>query len=516
MTFDSATEKGPVVLVVDDDETVRLLAQGFLGSAGFTVLTAVDGENALEQVNKRVPDLILLDVTLPGHNGFEVCAEFRERKDLEHVPIVMITGQDDDESVRKSYEVGANDFVAKPVNWLILVERALSLLRASRMLGELQDSRRQLSQSQRIAQLGSWSYDFDEEILWVSPEARRVIPGLPNRDLSIDDLVTRIHEEDRAGILEVFERGTNQPGYFSFEFRVPDLEGGDDRHIRACAERESGASVLSGAVQDVTEQLRAEEQIRFLAYHDSLTQLANRASFKARLSQAIERAGRHDRHVGLIFFDLDDFKRVNDTHGHNIGDQLLCEIASRLRSCVRGTDSVARGCGSDDESFVARLGGDEFTMVLEEVVEPQDLRTVAERIIATLPKPIVIDGHEFTVTGSMGLATWPQDGDDMETLLRKADVAMYQAKARGPGSYMFYSEALNTETQERVELEQKLHRAIDTGDMQIHYQPLARASDRRIIGCEALVRWSPPGLDPIGPDVFIPIAEEMGMIETLG
>lgn len=427
----------------------------------------------------------------------------------------MITGHDDVDSVRRSYEMGATDFVAKPLRWLILVQRVLSLLRASRNLDELRESRRQLAYAQRIAQLGSWRYDPIIDRLWVSDEARSVLEGLPAGDVSVEDIMALVHEDDRASVRTALEGGTEGGTFLKFDFRVMDSMGAE-RTVRACAESIPGDLSLSGIVQDITQQVHAEEQIRFLAYHDSLTSLGNRLSFKERLAQAIERARRADHCVGVIFLDLDGFKRVNDTFGHEVGDQLLCAVADRLRGSVRKTDSVALGTDMELASFIARLGGDEFTIVLEDVGEPSDVQRVAERIASVLRKPIPIGSHELSATASMGLATWPADGDDMETLLRKTDVAMYQAKSEGPGNFRFYSETMNATTRRQVELESKLRRAVEEEEIELHFQPLARASDGRIVGAEALARWSPPGEEPVGPNEFIPIAEDVGVIGALG
>lgn len=510
-----AGEKSQSILVIDDDEAFRALARISLENVGLAVWEAGTGGEAHACVRSCFPDLILLDATLPDCSGFDLCGELRKMEGLEGVPIVMITGHDDVESVRRSYEMGATDFVAKPLRWLILVQRVLSLLRASRNLDELRESRRQLAYAQRIAQLGSWRYDPWLDRLWVSDEARRVLEGLPAGEVSVEDVMALVHDDDTASVRAALEGGTDGSAFLSFDFRVMNTDGAE-RNLRASAESIPGDLSLSGIVQDITKQVHAEEQIRFLAYHDSLTKLGNRLSFKERLSGAIDRARRVGHGVGVIFLDLDGFKRVNDTYGHEVGDQLLCAVADRLRGSVRKTDSVLLGADSELASFIARLGGDEFTIVLEDIREPADVKIVAERITEILRKPIAVGPHELTATASMGLATWPADGDDMETLLRKTDVAMYQAKGEGPGKFRFYSESMSATTRRQVELETKLRRSLEEEDFELHFQPLARASDKTVVGVEALLRWSPEGEAPVGPSEFIPIAEDIGVISQLG
>jgi diguanylate cyclase (GGDEF)-like protein len=216
--------------------------------------------------------------------------------------------------------------------------------------------------------------------------------------------------------------------------------------------------------------------------------------------------------VALLFLDLDHFKRINDTLGHAMGDRLLQTIAARLVGCVRKTRLGA----ADNEATVARLGGDEFIVALSDLQKHDDVTPVAQRILAAVSEPVRLDQHEIAVTASLGISVYPQDGDDDETLLKNADAAMYQAKDAGRHSYVFYDRALNDVTYNRLSLEVKLRRALEQGNLSLHYQPQVATRSRRSVGVEALLRWNDPDLGPIPPERFIPIAEESGLILPIG
>ncbi len=257
-------------------------------------------------------------------------------------------------------------------------------------------------------------------------------------------------------------------------------------------------------VVDISDRKRAEEQIEFHAYHDVLTNLPNRKLFTDRLMQNVTRARRSGRSVGVMFVDLDHFKNINDTLGHEAGDELLLEMSRRLRDCVREDDTVAR------------LGGDEFTIILAELRHPEDAAGVAEKIIRAVRKPMSISGTAIEVSASIGIALFPEDGGDPETLLRNADSAMYRAKESGRNTYQLCTEDMKRRAEERLSLEARLRKAIQGGQLALHYQPQISLATGKVIGVEALVRWNDPDRGLIHPSAFIPLAEETRLILPLG
>ena len=383
---DAVSRKRPLVLVIDDDATMRVLVSETLGPDGVEVVEAHDGPAGLAALHARTPDLVLLDVQMPGVDGFTVCEEIRALPACADLPVVMMTGLEDVESIRRAYEVGATDFVTKPLQWLILAHRVRYLLRASVNVAELRRGRERLANAQRLARMGSWRADLPSLELHASEELL-AISGLPSDSpVSVRHLLQSVHPEDRDQLERASSECARGGAPLHADYRVV-LPDGAERILHSQArlvlDSDGNAVAIEGTVQDVTERKRAEEQIRYLAYHDSLTGLGNRRLFKERLAMAVSTARRNEWQAGILFLDLDHFKRINDTLGHSVGDALLQGVADRLVASVRETDIVSR----DMPSAISRLGGDEFTILLEGIHDAQDLAKVARRILEALQRP---------------------------------------------------------------------------------------------------------------------------------
>jgi diguanylate cyclase len=261
---------------------------------------------------------------------------------------------------------------------------------------------------------------------------------------------------------------------------------------------------------------RMLDQVRELAYYDSLTGLPNRLSYKERLAYALEQASRNQRLVAAFFIDLDHFSRINDTLGHEVGDQLLRHVASRLRSCCREREDEVGPAIASLAPEVARLGGDEFTIIMAGLQDPQDAAKLARRILSSFAHPVRVGSHEIFINASIGIAIYPYDGEDIDTLLMHADTAMYKAKEQGGSSYQTYSKSMTTTALQRLTLENDLRRALDRTEFEVHYQPIVDAYTGTVVGAEALFRWRHPELGLLLPSEFIPIAEENGLIVPMG
>jgi diguanylate cyclase (GGDEF)-like protein/PAS domain S-box-containing protein len=259
-----------------------------------------------------------------------------------------------------------------------------------------------------------------------------------------------------------------------------------------------------GVTRDITEQKAAEERIRHLAQHDELTGLPNRTMFNRNVMHAITRAQRYGRTLAILFIDLDRFKFINDTLGHEVGDYVLEEIAERLRGCMRGSDTIAR------------FGGDEFVILIEEFTAPSDITGVVNKLLVAVRKPLKNQGQEFSLSASVGISTYPDDGNNAQTLLKNADIAMYRAKDRGRNDFQFYSSEMNVHSVERLAMESSLRLALERGEFLLHYQPKVEINSGRMVGMEALIRWRHPKLGLVFPEEFIPLAEETGLIVPIG
>ncbi len=255
---------------------------------------------------------------------------------------------------------------------------------------------------------------------------------------------------------------------------------------------------------DISDRKASEERIFHLAHHDTLTGLLNRFSLNERLQQAVAQAKRNNEKLAVMFIDMDRFKVINDTLGHHVGDALLVEVAERLRASVRDSD------------IVARLGGDEFVVVLTSVDTGSLITTIAQKIVHNLATPYQVLDHELRTSPSVGIASFPEDGNQASVLMKYADAAMYHVKAQGRNNFQFFSAEMSAAAHEGMELERDLRLALDKGELTLHYQPKIEAEDGRVSGIEALIRWNHPARGLVSPNLFIPIAEQIGMVSMLG
>ncbi len=519
MIFKKPQREKPLALIIDDDFSLRISMQAALVKAGFDVREAENGRLGLQAYEEESPDLILLDVVMPEMDGFETCTRIRGLPGGEYVQILMVTGLDDTKSTEKAFEVGANGFISKPINWVMLGHRGKYMLRAGRAFQELNRSKYRLAKTQKLAKLGNWEIDQVTNEFTCSLEARNLL-GIEgkNRVVTFDDFLAPISAEEKDMVQERINTALEARKSFSINYRVihPD---GTERHILNQGEilfnETQVPEIMLGAVQDVTQLKLAEEEIRYLAFYDSLTGLANRMLFLNRLDQEIAIAKRSDHKFALLFLDLDQFKLVNDTFGHHIGDQLLKKVSDVLQNCIRRTDIASRLSHASMETMIARLGGDEFTIILADIKEPEHAAVVARRIIKEIPKPYMLEGHEIAVTTSIGISLYPTDGVESSILLKNADAAMYKAKNSGRNNYQFYKKELNVASIERFSLERDLSRAIERGEFVLHFQPKISLPSREIVGAEALIRWLHPERGMVSPGLFIPIAEESGQIVSI-
>ena len=372
-------EEKPIVVLADDDPSIRLMVRHVLESDDYEIVEAEDGLDAIKAVEKQHPALILLDAVMPGLDGFTTCQQLKERGHAD-VPVIMLTGLDDDASVERAYDVGAIDYITKPIKWAVLKHRVRSIV-------------------------------------------KRVV---------------------------------------------------------------------------------AERKIQCLEYRDSLTQLPNRLLFVDRLEQAIVRAERHRESIALMVIDIDDFKLVNDSFGHETGDKLIKAVGDLISKSMRRADTVAR------------LGGDEFAIIIENIDGQDDAISIADNITTILEHNVRLDDQETFTSASVGIAMFPNDGIDAGTLLKNADTAMFRAKEKGRRCFQFYKSEMSVNAMERLELENSIRMAIKNNELVVHYQPTIDIHNNEISGVEALLRWQHPEKGIITPDDFLQVAIDSGLIVTIG
>ena len=360
--------------------------------------------------------------------------------------------------------------------------------------------------------------DENQSSIYVSPQVTELL-GISQEEWLTNPYCWRhhLHPEDEARAWDEYVEAYRNGESLTHEYRMVHEDG----HVVWVSEQafiirdEYGDPwLIQGVIFDITERKKAEEQVAFLAYHDKLTGLPNRALFEEMLELALARARRHDLGVGVLFLDLDNFKLVNDSMGHHAGDALLVQLAERLRGCTRETDLVARQGGDEfllllsdlDRGTAALMGKDAGVLVAE---------FVAERVREALHEPFVLEGTEFYASGSIGISLFPQDAHDAQALLRNADTAMYESKRTDPGGFVVFASS-DRDPKARLSLTTRLRKAVDERNWVLHYQPIIDLSDGHVDSVEALIRWQEPNGGLVAPGEFIPLAEELGLIEAIG
>ena len=517
MNDNNLFERQMTALVVDDDIAHRLLLESTLLAAGHQVKSVENGKQALEAFQKMSVDIILMDVNMPIMDGFEACYQIRLLAQGKDIPIILITGMDDHESIEKAFNVDATDFIIKPVNWPILGHRVSYYLKAGTLFKELRNSEINLKQAQKIALMGTWELDLITNYLSVSEQLMQ-LSEMDYAPISVGsrEFLDKLHIDDKYTIGETIKQSIYHKKPFNVEYRIllnDNLERIFHEQAKVIYADDGTATKMLGTVQDITSRKGFEAEVRQLAYYDVLTGLPNREKFKQLANTALDRAERENEKAALMFLDLDNFKTVNDTLGHDVGDKLLQSVTQNLKECLRPSDYISY-CDQIKLSL-SRLGGDEFTLVVSGLKNLNGLENIAQRIHQKLSRPIYINEQELLVTASIGISVYPDDGKNLETLLKFADIAMYKAKELGRNGFQFYSNSLNNHSAEKLDFEVRLKKSIESNELEIHYQPQVQAKTGTLVGVEALVRWNDPQNGLISPIDFIPVAEQSNLILSI-
>ena len=388
--------KEHTVLIVDDDLPARMLMRASLVKGGFRVIEAQNGIEAVDQFTNARPDAILMDVMMPELDGFGACRAIRNCDGGEHIPILMVTGLEDIESINLAYDSGATDFITKPINWNLLNYRVKYMLRATQAFFDVIDK---------------------------------------------------------------------------------------------------------------------QKKIQELAFYDHLTGLANRTLFKETLTDVISASIDSANLVAVLFLDIDRFKTINDTLGHHIGDLLLKSVGSRINAAISDSDLFFPNTHHHIDNYISRQGGDEFSIMLPNLSDPEQAGRLAGRINDSFSKVFKIQDHEIFISSSIGISLYPLDGCDADEVIKNADLAMYHAKDRGKNCFQYYKKDLNIKTYQRLEFENDVRKAIANEEFELYFQPQINMTDGKIIGAEALTRWHHYERGSVSPGEFIPVIEDLGLIE---
>jgi len=561
-SFQENNESSVKILVIDDDPAIREVITDYLSTRNYIPLQAEEGQAGLTLLARETPDLVLLDLRLPGMDGLEVLSHLN--KNYPETPVIIVSGQGTLKDAIAALKTGAWDYITKPITDMQVLDTAIQrVLETSRLAREKDKYNKSLEEKlqkgtsnleQRSIELEKAYRNLNREI----EERRRAEKIIQQENTFIQTIIEGVRDPamiinpdfgvmmmNQAALAILPSKQTRLGQLKCYQaYRQADTPcTGEDHHCALKEVIKTGKTVaihhketlgdgvernfeieasplwnadgsLHGileVIRNITEDLSTEAQLRehrdrlyHLVYHDTLTNLPNRVLMQDRLSRMIMKAKRNNTLVAVLFLDLDRFKKINESLGHDIGDKLLLEVSRRLESCVRKSDSVAR------------LGGDEFGILLDDLRDVKFVAVVARKILLALSKPVLIQDYELYATSSIGISLYPYDGENEDVLLRCADTALYRAKDAEKNNYLYYTEDMNTRAVEFLLLESSLRKALDKDELVVFYQPLINPKENKLIGMEALLRWKHPEKGMISPDDFIPLAEETGLIESIG
>ncbi|HEY1774175.1 MAG TPA: EAL domain-containing protein [Gammaproteobacteria bacterium] len=504
------------VLIVEDSVADAEIDVLTLESSGLAVQSRrVDTEMDYLLALRDSPDVVLSDHSMPAFDSRRALKILRDQGS--DIPFIVVSGHIGESAAVDLMRAGANDYVHKDnlARLAPAVRRELEAAEERRRSRATEEKLQQGGASldmlmhnlpgmiyRLVQEGGAWRFEFVSEgckdLTGYDREALSGVDGL--------ELPRLLYGNEDTGELDEVLRTLDSEGYFTLEHRLL-CANGDVKWVwhrgAVIRDRAGHARHVEGFLADVTAQKVNQAKLDYLAHHDALTGLANRTEFEEQLGRSLERAKRHFQSVTLLFIDLDDFKEVNDSWGHQSGDAVLRAIAGRLTACCRKGD------------IVARLGGDEFALVLDDDEKTEDVAQAVPRILEEVARPLRYQNREISVAGSIGIAVFPSDGDDAATLLKNADAAMYAAKENGGGTFRFFTDKMNERARSMVVMRKALHKALRHQDFELHFQPEVRLADRRIIGVEALARWRRAPDKVMTAEHFIPFARDAGVVAAI-
>jgi diguanylate cyclase (GGDEF)-like protein/PAS domain S-box-containing protein len=497
------------LLIVDDNEMNRDMLARRLTRKGYDVLVANGAQELVESIKQDGIDLVLLDIEMPEITGLDALRILRKVYSAAELPVIMVTAKNQSEDIITALDLGANDYLTKPIDFPVAVARIGTQLAHKRAQEALKESEERYALAALGSNDGLWDWNIPENEVHFSLRWKSML-GFQENEISNkpEEWFDRIHDADRARVKnEITAHQSGTTPHFESEHRMLHHDGTFRWMLsRGLAIRDqSGRPMrMAGSQTDITQA----------KVSDPLTGLPNRLLFIDRLNRLIKYSKRRKNHsFAVVFMDLDGFKMINDSMGHMVGDQLLVGVAERLEKCLRATDTLAR---LRDTYTVARLGGDEFTVLLDDLKDPNDAKIAADRLMKALKPPFLLAGKEVYTSVSIGIAQSNPVYEGPDEMLRDADTAMYHAKSLGKGRYEVFDAKMRASVMARLQLETDLRHALERREFRNFYQPIVNLASGEIAGFEALLRWQHPTRGLLGPIEFIGVVEETGLIRELG
>lgn len=507
------------ILLVDDKPENLLVLEKLLSCFPVMIFKANSGAHAIEMTLQHNFCLILLDVQMPGMDGYQVLEQLAWDEKTKYIPVIFITANYKDEIHQlKGYQYGAVDYLYKPINEEILLGKVKVFIELASQKEKISYLKTRYESILNSAAEGILELSMDGKILYANPAAENLLQASTLRLLERPflSLLSSNNGKNQAQ-QEQMQHAWNKHPLFKTCLKGDSYHQADSAFTLPhntllpveytatplCTDENTTVAIVI-VFSDISLRKTVEEKLTNLALSDHLTKLPNRLFFEKTMLQVISRAQRQSTHMALLFLDLNKFKQINDNLGHDIGDLLLQGVAARLNTCVRLSDTIAR------------LGGDEFAIILDNIKTMEGAGIVAEKIIAALSTAFILNGHEILASTAIGIAVFPESGTDMQTLIKNADIAMYEAKQSKSSNYKFFTPSMNKAIAEKLELIESLRDGINNEEFVLYYQPIFDLNSKKLFGVEALLRWKHPRLGLLVPDKFIHIAEESGLIHKLG